>query len=298
MHIALYGRSLDARNRDGVAIILKTLQSGGYQLSFYHKYAELIQSHGLPLPQGAQLFGRLEELKPQPDYFLSLGGDGTLLSALPLLYPGRIPVAAVNVGRLGYLTTAEVSGLEPLLKALESGRCIVEERTLVEASVNGQRLDAFGLGLNEFTVVKTDTSSMIHVETYVDDVFFSNIWADGLVLSTPTGSTAYALSCGGPVITPACPVLLMAAIAPHNLNVRPIVFSDAVRFRFIVQSRSTRFIASLDSRFVYVPVGTEIVVQRSPWCLPLVRLHAHDHLETLRNKLLWGNDMRNALKFN
>lgn len=221
-----------------------------------------------------------------------------MLSALPLLYPEKVPVAAVNVGRLGYLTTAELSALEALLNALETGRCVVEERTLVEASVNDRKLDEFGLGLNEFTVVKTDTSSMINVETYVNDVFFSNIWADGLLLSTPTGSTAYALSCGGPVITPSCPVLLMAAIAPHNLNVRPIVFSDSVRFRFIVQSRSTRFIASLDSRFVYMPVGTEIVVQRSSWRLPLVRLHAHDHLETLRTKLLWGNDMRNVNKFN
>lgn len=298
MHIALYGRSLDARNREGVAIILRTLAAAGYRLSFFHKYAELIRARGLQVPEKVVLFDKLEDLTPEPDYFLSLGGDGTLLSALPILYPCKVPVAAVNVGRLGYLTSVELSAFEALLKALETGRCVVEERSLVEAFANGQKLDAFGHGLNEFTVVKTDTSSMINVETYVDDIFFSNIWADGLVLSTPTGSTAYALSCGGPVITPACPVLLMAAIAPHNLNVRPIVFSDSVRFRFIVQSRSTRFIASLDSRFVYLPVGTEILVQRSAWRLPLVRLHTYDHLETLRNKLLWGNDMRNVHKFN
>ncbi|MCS6978806.1 MAG: NAD(+)/NADH kinase [Flavobacteriales bacterium] len=298
MRFALYGRTIDSRNREGVQKIINTLSNQRSELVFHNSYRVLCDNSGLSLPSHLQTFNHLKELAPLPDFFFSLGGDGTLLSALPLIYPTQVPVVAINVGRLGYLSTAEVSGLEKVLHALKEGLFVAEERSLVQALVGGKPLDDFGLGLNEFTVVKTDTSSMIHVETYIDDFFFSNIWADGLVVATPTGSTAYALSCGGPVITPSSPVLVMAAIAPHNLNVRPIVLADNTRLRFVVQSRSTRIISSLDSRFVYLPVGSEIEVLLSAWRLRLVRLSPHDHLETLRTKLLWGNDMRNALKFN
>ncbi|MCX7769187.1 MAG: NAD kinase [Flavobacteriales bacterium] len=297
MRFAVYGRNIDNSNRSGIRLVFEHLAYRKDQVFVHESYRELLEKNNIAFPPEAHFFNGVGDINPLPDFFISLGGDGTLLGALPFLYPYSVPVIAVNVGRLGYLTTTEVAGFEKLLRTLDMGQFVCEDRTLVEAFVSGQRVDSFGMGLNEITVVKTDTSAMINIETYIDGHFFSDIWADGLVVSTPTGSTAYSLSCGGPVITPVCPVLVMSPIAPHNLNVRPIVFSDDSTVRLIIHSRSNRFICSLDSRFVYLPVGTEIEIRKSAWTLKLVRESPGQHLETLRNKLLWGSDMRNRWKF-
>lgn len=297
MRFAVYGRSIDNRNRSGIRLVFEHLTYRKDQVFVHESYRELLEKNNIAFPPDTYFFNHVNDIRPLPDFLISLGGDGTLLCALPFLYPHSVPVIAVNVGRLGYLTTTEVVGFEKLLLTLDTGQFLCEDRTLVEALVSGQRVDSFGMGLNEITVMKTDTSAMINIETYIDNHFFSEIWADGLVVSTPTGSTAYSLSCGGPVITPVCPVMVMAPIAPHNLNVRPIVFSDSSSVRLIIHSRSTRFICSLDSRFVYLPAGTEIEVKKSSWKLKLVREGPGQHLDTLRNKLLWGSDMRNRWKF-
>lgn len=225
---------------------------------------------------------------------VSLGGDGTLLETVALIGPRQIPVIGVNVGRLGFLATVAPERIKDMITALESGSYRIETRSILEAEANNMEIfDGVNFALNDFAITKTDTSSMITVHSYLNGDFLNSYWADGLIVSTPTGSTGYSLSCGGPVLVPNSKSLIVTPVSPHNLNVRPLVVEDNAVLTFEVKSRSNNFLLSLDSRSRIVDESTRLVVRKARFVARLVKMHDDNFFDTLRSKLSWGLDMRN-----
>ena len=229
------------------------------------------------------------------DIFISFGGDGTILRAVSLVRDLGIPIVGVNTGRLGFLSTFKKEEVRKVVQEFKAGKYTVVERSLVEvdAQSNIPELEGLNFALNEITVSRKDTTSMITVETFLNDEYLTSYWADGLIISTPTGSTGYSLSCGGPVIVPSAKSLVLTPIAPHNLNARPLVISDDTRIRLKVSGREENHLISLDSRIASVENGKEITVQKAGFTIKMIEYTSESFLKTIRNKLLWGEDRRN-----
>ncbi|MCX6188113.1 MAG: NAD kinase [Bacteroidetes bacterium] len=236
-----------------------------------------------------------QNLAQEPiELMISIGGDGTLLDTITLLKNREIPVLGINTGRLGFLANAPFENFETIASNIMLQRFLLEKRTLIEFKSN---VDLFGTdiwALNDFVIHKKESSSMITINTFLNGEFLNTYWADGLIVSTPTGSTGYSLSCGGPIIFPHSANLVITPIAPHNLNVRPIVVSDDDVISFEVEGRVNSFLASLDSRSVPFESHIEMAVKRAGHNFILVRFNEDNFLNTLRDKLSWGNDSRNS----
>lgn len=240
-------------------------------------------------------FTDTEGLDDSFDMFISFGGDGTILRATTFVRNLGIPIVGVNTGRLGFLSTFNKEEVRKVVQEFINGRYTIIERSLVEVSAasNITELNGLNFALNEITVSRKDTTSMITVETHLDGEYLTSYWADGLIVSTPTGSTGYSLSCGGPVIVPTAKSLVLTPIAPHNLNARPLVISDDTLIRLKVSGREDNHLISLDSRIASVENGKEITIKKADFVIKMIEFSSESFLKTLRNKLLWGEDRRN-----
>jgi NAD+ kinase len=227
--------------------------------------------------------------------FVSFGGDGTILRAITYVRDLGIPIVGVNTGRLGFLSTFKKEEVRKVVQEFMAGAYSIEERSLLEVAPSSDipEFKALNFALNEIAVSRKDTSSMITVETHLNDEYLTSYWADGLIVATPTGSTGYSLSCGGPVIVPTAKSLVLTPIAPHNLNARPLVISDDTVIRLKVSGRAKNHLVSLDSRIASVSNGKEILVRKAPFTIKMIVYDSESFLKTLRNKLLWGEDKRN-----
>lgn len=236
-----------------------------------------------------------EGLDTSFDMFVSFGGDGTILRATTFVRDLGIPIVGVNTGRLGFLSTFNKEEVRRVVQEFVKGNYTIVERSLVEVSAesNIPELVPMNFALNEITVSRKDTTSMITVETYLNNEYLTSYWADGLIIATPTGSTGYSLSCGGPVIVPTAKSLVLTPIAPHNLNARPLVISDDTHIRLKVSGREENHLISLDSRIASVENGKEILIKKADFTIKMVEYTSESFLKTLRNKLLWGEDRRN-----
>lgn len=229
------------------------------------------------------------------DLFFSIGGDGTTLRAITFVRDLNIPIVAINTGRLGFMATLQKENIADGLEQILEGNYIISKRSLLSAKtdVGVESIEKLNVALNEVTVNRKDTTSMIEIYTEIDGYHITSYWADGLIVSTPTGSTGYSLSCGGPVIDPSTESLVITPIAPHNLNARPLVIPDSSTVKLRVTTRSKSFLTSLDSRTAAVPNGTTIEIKKAPYKISLVQLTENSFFNTLRKKLLWGEDKRN-----
>lgn len=229
------------------------------------------------------------------DMFISFGGDGTILRATTYVRDLGIPIVGVNTGRLGFLSTFKKEDVRKLVQEFVLGAYTIVERSLVKVNAGDQakEIGELNFALNEITVSRKDTTSMITVETYLNGEYLTSYWADGLIVSTPTGSTGYSLSCGGPVIVPTAKSLVLTPIAPHNLNARPLVISDDTIIRLKVSGREDHHLVSLDSRIATLENGTEIEIRKADFTIKMIEYTSESFLKTLRNKLLWGEDKRN-----
>ncbi|TLF43220.1 NAD kinase [Maribacter aurantiacus] len=240
-------------------------------------------------------FTALKGLDTSFDMFVSFGGDGTILRATTFVKDLGIPIVGVNTGRLGFLSTFKKEDVRKVVQEFLKGDYTIVERSLVQ--IHADALDVeFGelnFALNEITVSRKDTTSMITVETYLNNEYLTSYWADGLIISTPTGSTGYSLSCGGPVMVPTAKSLVLTPIAPHNLNARPLVISDDTEIRLRVSGREENHLVSLDSRIASLENGHEITITKAPFAIRMIEYNSESFLKTLRNKLLWGEDRRN-----
>ena len=229
------------------------------------------------------------------DMLVSFGGDGTILRAITYIGDLGIPIVGVNTGRLGFLSTFKKEEVQRLVSEFVAGEYSIVERSLVTVQTEDgiAEFNQMNFALNEVTVSRKDTTSMITVETYLNNEYLTSYWADGLIVATPTGSTGYSLSCGGPLITPTAQSLVITPIAPHNLNARPLVISDTTEIRLKVTGREENHLVSLDSRIASLENGKEIIVKKADFTIKMMEFTSQSFLNTIRNKLLWGEDKRN-----
>ena len=235
-----------------------------------------------------------EDIKEKrPNFIITLGGDGTMLHAVTLIRDSRIPVLGINLGRLGFLASVEKKFITNAVYQLMNGMYRIEERTLLHLDCNKPIFGNTPIALNDFTILKRDNSSMITIHTYVNGDFLNSYWADGIIVATPTGSTGYSMSCGGPIVFPGSGNLVITPVAPHSLNVRPLVISDTREISFQVEGRGENFLCTLDSRYETITHDDRIKLSRCDFHINLVMLESMDFMNTIRTKLMWGLDKRN-----
>jgi NAD+ kinase len=286
MRIALYGRNLSEEIRATTQTLISALSKSDVEVVLHKNLAEAS-------PGGIDLFGNGDELKNKTDILLSLGGDGTILDTVTMVRDTEIPVLGINLGRLGFLSSRSTDNLESTVEALTKKHFQIDRRCLLKVEANHPMFGKDNFGLNEFTLQRKDTSSMITIHTYLNGELLNSYWADGLILATPTGSTGYSLSCGGPIIYPSSKSLIITPVAPHNLNVRPIVVPDDSVLTFMVEGRGEQFLSTLDSRVEEISSDFEIAVRKAEFDFCLIRLDDSSFLNAIREKLLWGADKRN-----
>lgn len=239
-------------------------------------------------------FSNTEELRNCADLMLSIGGDGTILDAVPLLRDSGIPVLGINMGRLGFISSVARDEIGMALEQLLQGRFTTESRTLLElVAPQGVFNDTVNYALNEINIIRNPEHSLLSIKVFVNDVFLNTYWGDGILMATPTGSTAYSLSAGGPILTPDSRSFVITPIAAHNLTVRPIVIPDDSVVRIHVEGREKKFVFSMDSRVCALDTSVELVVRKADFCIHTVRMEGADFFSTIRNKLSWGKDNRN-----
>ena len=292
MKVAIYSRVLEESQLKDVQLFFDELANEGFVPVVHQYFLSQMQGH-VSLPLNTTHFTSSADLSEDIDFFVSLGGDGTLLDAVTLVRNKAIPVVGINFGRLGFLASIGRDEMREAIRALARRSYIIDKRTLVHLDANLPLFGDVPYALNEFAIHKQDISPMIKINTYLNGELLNTYWADGLILATPTGSTGYSLSCAGPIVFPDACSFVITPIAPHNLNVRPIVVPDNTIISFEVESRSPNIICALDSRRELVSKDVLLAVRKESFVLNLVRLNENNFLQTLRNKLSWGLDKRN-----
>ena len=296
MRIALFGREPKTQNLPYIEVVVEKLLEEGVQLGVYTPLKDAVEQIKQEEFENLEylVYANDEELKDfDPDFLISLGGDGTILDATVLIQSKDIPILGINMGRLGFLANVAKSNIESSLDALFTGRFQLDFRTLLQVKTSCNKLLKPNFALNEITLARKETTSMITVHTYLNGNYLNSYWADGLIVSTPTGSTGYSLSCGGPIIMPNSDNFVLTPIAPHNLTMRPFVINDSNTLRMQVESRENEFLASLDSRMHSFTSDTELLIQKADFRIALVQTELQDFPSTMRNKLSWGRDYRN-----
>jgi NAD+ kinase len=292
MKIAIYSRGGENLNMDDLRQFLSELTQVRINTvlhePFFHQVAPL-------LGEGAvfSTFRDHLDLDDSFDCLISLGGDGTLLDTVTLVRDRNIPVLGINFGRLGFLASIGRNELSAAVQALVNRTFVTDHRTLIHLDADKPLFDGTPYALNEFAIHKRDTSPMIKIHTYLNGEFLNTYWSDGLIVATPTGSTGYSLSCNGPVVFPESGSFVITPVAPHNLNVRPIIVPDNNVISFEVEGRTDQFICALDSRREIVDRCTQLAVRKEAFGVGLIRLNENNFLQTLRQKLAWGFDTRN-----
>lgn len=294
MKIAIFGQYYQNNTAEIVTKVVEFLEKNEISIAFEHSFLSILQEKSIVLNSFAS-FSNYTELDSDIDALISIGGDGTILKAATFIRDKNIPIIGINAGRLGFLATVQYENIEVLLEKLIRKDYIISKRSLLSVRTfpeydNFKELD---FALNEVTVARKDTTSMITIDTSLNNEYLTSYWADGLIISTPTGSTGYSLSCGGPVLTPEVASLVVTPMAPHNLNARPLVITDDTEITLKVSGREEQFLISLDSRIAAVAIDTTVYIKKAPFTLSIIEFKEETFLATIRKKLLWGADKRN-----
>ena len=292
MKIAIYSRGGESVHVQDLNILLQALLEQKCSAYLYEPYFMQVKD-SIQAASVYAIFNSSEDLDDSFDCMISLGGDGTLLDTVTLIRDKNIPVLGINFGRLGFLASLGKEDLHSAVNALVERTFVAEKRTLIHLEADIPLFGETPYALNEFAIHKRDTSPMIKIHTYLNGEFLNTYWSDGLIVSTPTGSTGYSLSCNGPVVFPDSSNFVITPVAPHNLNVRPIVVPDNNIISFEVEGRLDQFICALDSRREIVDKHIQLAVKKEQFTISLVRLNENNFLQTLRKKLAWGFDTRN-----
>ncbi len=293
MKIAVYGQYYKTEDKIYLEELFSILNSYKIDVVVEKNYHSGLKKH--VNIQQVNTFSSYKELNNSFDFMFTIGGDGTILRAVTFIRDSNIPIVGINTGRLGFLATVQKDEIRNAVDLLLKKQFIVKERSLLSVTTTPkiESLASLNFALNEVSVSRKNTASMITIETYLDDEYLTSYWADGLIIATPTGSTGYSLSCGGPIITPQAKSFVITPIAPHNLNARPLVIPDETTVKFKVSGREDKFFLSLDSRITTINSATEVAVAKSSCSLKMVQINNQTFIKTLREKLLWGQDTRN-----
>jgi NAD+ kinase len=290
--IAIYGKYFETPYKNDLVVLLDILKKRQVEIVIYAPFHDYLISEFDIKVDAKAVFRSSGEVKHLANFMLSLGGDGTFLESVAFVEESSIPVLGINFGRLGFLANISTEDVDDAIDMLLTGKYSIEKRSLLQVVTNPNPFVDYPYGLNDLTLQKKGTS-MITVNAFIDDEFLCTYWADGLIVATPTGSTAYSLSVGGPIISPTLSSLLISAIAPHNLTVRPFVIPDTCTLRLEVTGRSGEVLVSLDSYSYTLNLPLSLEVKKAPFHIGVVNLQGANFYKTLRNKLLWGADKRN-----
>jgi NAD+ kinase len=291
MTIAIFGSPYPEHFSKYIQHLIKKLETEHINLIVEEEFSVFLENN-IRFNKSIVTFNSYETLKNKADFLFSIGGDGTLLKAVTYVRDSNIPILGINTGRLGFISSVSADQIDEAITDVLRGDYKINERILLELSTSKQLFKDKNFALNEVAVSKKDTSSMIRIDAYVDDEFLNTYWADGLVVSTPTGSTGYSLSCGGPIITPGTDNIIITPNAPHNLNVRPIVVDGNSVVKLKVEDREQLALVSLDSRSRAFDSETELIIKKASFKTKLVRPQNNSFISTIRHKLMWGLDKR------
>ena len=289
MKFALFGNVYQSKKSAAIQQVLSTLADFGAEVFIDQEYYDFLCSNQHVMPNAVKVFSGDDF---DADFVISMGGDGTFLKAASRVREKQIPILGVNMGRLGFLADVCPEDIERCVDALHKDDFSIESRALIEVSTDGEPLEGFNCALNDVAILKRDTASMISIRASINGQYLNTYQADGLVISTPTGSTAYSLSNGGPIIVPGTKVFSMTAVAPHSLNVRPIVLADSSVIELDVESRSHSFLVAIDGRSEKCKEGTKLTLRRASYDIHVVKRPDHRYFNALREKMMWGVDAR------
>lgn len=293
MKIGVYGRQFNHTVIPYIQQVFDCLVEWNVEVFIYQDFYDFLKDK-LFLPKEFNSFQTHQDLvNGKVEVMISLGGDGTMLDTVTLVRDSGIPMIGINFGRLGFLASINKDGIKSAIEGLVSRNFSLDTRRLLKVETSSGLFGNLNFALNDCTILKRDTSAMILIHCYLNGEFLNSYWADGLIVATPTGSTAYSLSCGGPIIFPRSGNIVITPISPHNLNVRPIIISDENELTFEIEGRSSKYLVSCDSRTEVIGPDVKIKISRADFDINLVRLNNETYLSTLRNKLLWGIDTRN-----
>jgi len=291
MKIAIHGKTFHKDIRKHIQELFDVLHKSGVEVQISSSFHKILKKATIKhLPDNVYL--EPNELQ-ENDFFLSLGGDGTLLESVTHIGEKETPILGINTGRLGFLATNSPENIKTILKTVLSGYYSTEERSLLHLECNKNLFEGYNFALNDFTITKRDTASMITVHTFIDGEYLNSYWADGLIVATPTGSTGYSLSCGGPLILPRSNNFVITPVSPHNLTVRPMVIADESVISFEIEGRSKNFLISMDSRSRVIDASVQLAISKERFKAKLIKINDQNFLNTLRSKLNWGWDARN-----
>ncbi len=291
MKIAIYGRQIERHNQQQIAQLFAAINTHGAQACIYEPL--LPELNGVVENLDTYKTFQINSLDLDTDFLISIGGDGTILDAVTIIKDSNIPILGINTGRLGFLSNTPTAEVEYAISCLQEKKFSVNKRTLIQVDTTNNIFGSLNFGLNELSILKRDSSSMITIHTYIDGDYLNSYWADGLIVSTATGSTAYSLSCGGPIMMPGTGNFTITPIAPHNLNVRPIVIDDFSVLEFQIETRAKQSLLALDSRSENITSDEKITVRKADFQISLIQLPNQTFISSLRNKLNWGLDRRN-----
>ncbi|MFN8308730.1 MAG: NAD kinase [Chitinophagales bacterium] len=290
--IAIYGKSVDPRNIAYIEETMSYLKKIGKPFVVEENYARILRDN-FKITSFEETYSNYDQIRNVCEVVFSMGGDGTILEAVTFIKETETPILGINFGRLGFLANVGKDQIHQAIDVVTKGKYLIDRRSLLDMTSNKPLFTSFPYALNEMTVQRKDQSSMITVHTYLNGELLNAYWADGLIVSTPTGSTGYSLSCGGPIIYPTSNNFVITPVAPHNLNVRPIIVSDEVVLSFEVTGRGNSFLCTLDSRFETIDSSYQLAVKKAAFSACLVRLTDMNFISALKNKLNWGSDLRN-----
>ena len=294
MVVAIYGRDIEEEFYPYLKRLLDGLQQEGIGMVCVVRLAVLLWEKYACVPPFRTCFGKEGFGADKVSLFLSVGGDGTLLDSVVYVKDNSVPVLGVNSGHLGFLANVPAGEIDDAIRCIATRQYSVEQRDMLQLEVDGKVMSGFDYALNEVGILKAATSSLLKIHAYIGTVYLTTYWADGLVVATPTGSTAYSLSGGGPIVSPECRNIILTPICPHNLSMRPLIVPNEAEIRLKVEGRSGEFVLSMDSRLQKMSDGPVLTIRTAQAKMNVVKLPQHNSYSTLRNKLMWGEDKRNG----
>jgi NAD+ kinase len=294
MKVAIYGQYYLVSTEPIIKDIFVFFNTNNVEMAIESNFLDMLHEKKL-IQKEYKTFSANDVLDSSFDMLISIGGDGTMLRAVTLVRNSGIPILGINAGRLGFLATVQKENIAAFMQIVIDKKYKISKRTLLSLTCTpeNEEIDGLNFALNEVSVSRKDTTSMITIDTYLNDEFLNSYWADGLIIATPTGTTGYSLSCGGPILTPDVKSLVITPIAPHNLNARPLVVPDSTEIRLKVSGREEQYLVSLDSRITSVKNDSILSIKKTDFEINMVEIPEETFLKTLRTKLLWGEDRRN-----
>lgn len=292
MRVAIYGKKVNKQTSPYFVEVLKILEDFGWKLVLEEELKQILVNK-IGISENCDVFNKHQDFHTGIDLAISMGGDGTFLKTVSYIRDSGVPVMGINTGRLGFLANISKEQIHNTMNQVRDKNYEFQKRSLLRVNTEDDLFGEDNFALNELTLHKKDTSSMVTVHASLDNKYLNSYWADGLIVSTPTGSTAYNLSCGGPIITPGCQVHILTPVAAHNLNVRPMVVPDHLPISLSVEGRDRSYLLSLDGNSKSIKQGENVVVTKAEFMINVIKFEDNNFLDTIRNKMLWGIDTRN-----